>query len=112
VTTLIGAEGIAQEGTKALLIAENEIDLVQKAVALYTDAPMWKAQQDQGKYLITNSFSSAYFNAAFVLFLEPIMQDLSIHRQRHFMGQVLQHQSLYASKYLGRWLTLKAEFGA
>jgi O-antigen biosynthesis protein len=112
VTTLIGAEGIAQEGTKALLIAENEIDLVQKAVALYTDAPMWKAQQDQGKYLITNSFSSAYFNAAFVLFLEPIMQDLSIHRQRHFMGQVLQHQSLYASKYLGRWLTLKTEFGA
>ncbi len=39
--------------------------------------------------------------------LSAIKNDLDTHRKRHFMGQILQHQSLNATKYMGRWLTLK-----
>ena len=39
--------------------------------------------------------------------LSRVKRHLTSHRQTHFIGQILQHQSLQASKYLSKWIEEK-----
>ena len=63
--------------------------------------------QKQGIECVNAHFSATSYFTVLHKCLQAIKDDLSQHRQRYFMGQILQHQSLNASKYMGRWLTLK-----
>ena len=39
--------------------------------------------------------------------LDALKINLKLHRQSHFVGQILQHHSLQASKYLSKWIEEK-----
>ncbi|MDC0637194.1 glycosyltransferase family 4 protein [Flavobacteriaceae bacterium] len=108
-TTPIGAEGITNGQDQVPCIAETDHDMIQRAVALYQDHHLWQSQQVMGQELIKVSFNKAHFYEMFTAHMSLVAHDITAHRQRHFLGQVFQHQTLYASKYMGRWLTLKEQ---
>ena len=107
VCSSIGAEGLMLENIPELAPALKAEEFVAKAICLYSDQEFWVQAQRQGAFGINQNFSKARVYKDLNDDLWAIKNDLKAHRQRHFIGQILQHQSLNASKYMGRWLTLK-----
>ncbi len=107
VCSSIGAEGLMLENIPELAPALKAEEFVAKAICLYSDQELWVQVQKQGAYEINQNFSKARVFLSFNDELWAIKNDLKAHRHRYFMGQILQHQSLNASKHMGRWLTLK-----
>jgi len=95
------------ETTPELAPAQNADEFINKAIKLYTDEQYWQQAKIQGIECMKQHFSLGPSIARFNKDLLAIKNDLKAHRKRHFLGQILQHQSLNASKYMGRWLTLK-----
>lgn len=107
VSSNIGAEGLFLGAIESLSPAQNSEDFVEKATRLYADEHLWREAQIQGVTCMRQHFSLSEAFAHLQSCLLAIKNDLKAHRQRYFMGQILQHQSLNAVKYMGRWLTLK-----
>ena len=107
VSSTIGAEGLFTNTIPELEPAQNADEFINKAIKLYTDEQYWQQAKIQGIECMKQHFSLGPSIARFNKDLLAIKNDLKAHRKRHFMGQILQHQSLNASKYMGRWLTLK-----
>ncbi len=107
VTSNIGAEGLFLEDKPLIGAAQSADEFIAKAEQLYTDKAHWTQIQKQGIECVNAHFSATTYFTELQKCLQAIKDDLSLHRQRYFMGQILQHQSLNASKYMGRWLTLK-----
>ena len=107
VSSAIGAEGLMFENFSALTPARLAEEFIAKAFKLYSDQQHWVEAKEQGARCINQYFSLSQVFSNLNHDLWAIKKDLKAHRNRHFMGQILQHQSINASKYMGRWLTLK-----
>ncbi len=107
VSSAIGAEGLFIETIPELAPAKNADEFIVKSIRLYTDRQYWQQAKTQGFQCMKQHFSLTDTFTGFQENLRAIKNDLDTHRKRHFMGQILQHQSLNVTKYMGRWLTLK-----
>src|SRR5690554_2555696 len=107
ITTEIGAEGIGGELDFGGMIATSETDFVQAAVDLYSQEKLWRKAQENGFEIIRQRFQKHLFSNGFKNRIDFLIHNLEKHRQQNFMGQVLQHQSLQASKYLSKWIEAK-----
>lgn len=107
VSSAIGAEGLFIETISELAPAKSADEFIAKSIRLYKDKPYWQQAKTQGIRCMEQHFSLTHTFAGLQENLRAIKNDLDTHRKRHFMGQILQHQSLNATKYMGRWLTLK-----
>lgn len=107
ITTAIGAEGIFTATEIPSSLAHNTQSFIDKAIASYTDASLWQKQQQKGFDSIASTFQKERCIEAFVKRLNSIQNDLHTHRQQHFIGLILQHQSLQASKYMSKWIEEK-----
>ena len=107
VSSAIGAEGLFIETIPELAPAKNADEFIVKSIRLYTDRQYWQQAKTQGVQCMKQHFSLTDTFTGFQENLRAIKNDLDTHRKRHFMGQILQHQSLNVTKYMGRWLTLK-----
>jgi glycosyltransferase involved in cell wall biosynthesis len=107
VCSIIGAEGLMLDKSPSLAPVENSKEFINKAIRLYTDEEYWLEASEQGIQCIKQHFALCEVFSNLNEVLDNIKSELITHRKRHFMGQILQHQSLNATKYMGRWLTLK-----
>ncbi len=107
VTTPTGAEGMPKDLPWAGEIAATPETFAQKAVTLYHDAEKWQEKQQNGVVLLNKAFHKEQHTAHFFTVLESIQQELSAHRNRNFIGALLRHQSMAASKYMGKWIQEK-----
>ena len=107
VSSAIGAEGLFIETIPELAPAKNADEFIVKSIRLYTDRQYWQQAKTQGVQCMKQHFSLTDTFTGFQENLRAIKNDLDTHRKRYFMGQILQHQSLNVTKYMGRWLTLK-----
>ena len=83
------------------------MEFADAAVGLYTDAHVWKNAQAQGKTLINTLYSQNTLKKVFVDRLTEIQTEIAQHRLRNFMGSLLQHQSLHAATFMGKWIEEK-----
>ncbi len=107
ITTEIGGEGLNGELNFGGKITSSKEDFVTAAVEFYTRENLWSAAQKNGFEIIEHRFQKHIFSNGFKERIDFLVQNLEQHRQRNFMGQVLQHQSLQASKYLSKWIEAK-----
>ena len=107
VTTPIGAEGIA--GTLAFggQIKESISDIVDASIELFTSEEKWDKAQDKGIDIISDRFKSADIMIPFQKKVNELRASLGTHRKAHFIGQVFQHQTIQASKYMSKWIEQK-----
>lgn len=107
VTTSIGSEGLVGEFPFAGMI-EDEIDgFVKAAVLLISEKEPWLEAQHNGFRIVDNRFQKASFSKAFKQKIKKLRQNLSSHRTQNFIGQILQYQSLHATKYMSKWIEEK-----
>ena len=107
VTTSIGAEGMKSGIIDSDSIADTPEDFATLCVTIYTDKIKWEKNAKAGTTIIKQHFNGKVISKEFMTRLEHVKLNLTLHRQTHFMGQILQHHTLQASKYLSKWIEEK-----
>jgi hypothetical protein len=103
---------IASEGMFGNLEANGFItdeidDFVKSAIALYSNAPIWKDSQEKGFKVINKRFQRSLFEADFIQHIKDLQSILSAHRQGNFIGQMLQHHAMQSTKFMSKWIEEK-----
>lgn len=109
VTTTIGAESMAGALPWGGVVADNEGELMQLAVTLYTDKRTWQTAQQNGFAIVNNRYVLDLFNDDFKNTIESLINNLVAHRKSNFIGSLLQHHALASTKYMSRWIEEKSK---
>ena len=107
VTTSIGAEGMYGDLPMPGVIADTPERFAEHSVAIYSNKIKWQQNAQRGVEIIKERYNSKAISRDFMTRLDALKTNLKLHRQAHFIGQILQHQSLQASKYLSKWIEEK-----
>lgn len=107
VTTTLGAEGMHGILRWNGHIVNDPEEFANAAVHLYTQKENWTQAQQNGITLINMLYNKTSLATLFLKQVEQLQVNLKKHRQYNFMGSLLQHQSLAATKYLGQWIEEK-----
>ena len=107
VTTAMGAEGMHGNLEWNGAIATHESDFINHAIQLYTEENQWKTAQKKGYEIIEKRFKTSLFAADFMNKVYYLQENLNTHRNKNFLGQIVQHQSLQSTKYMSKWIEAK-----
>jgi len=107
VTTDIGAEGMTVNAEWSGAVANGARDFAERAVQLYQNKEAWKQAQKNGIDIVNIGFNEASLSKMLFTKLEGLSKNLESHRQNNFVGALLQHQSMAATKYMGKWIEEK-----
>lgn len=107
VTTSIGAEGM-HENLPWNGFIENDFEkFANKAIELYTYDILWKKSQQKGITIINTIYDKEKLAFSFVNKIKEIQENLETHRTQNFLGSLLQHQTLQATKFMSKWIEEK-----
>ena len=107
VTTSIGAEGMYGDLLAPGVIADTPEAFAELSVAMYSDKIKWQQNAQRGVEIVKARYNGKAIAKDFMTHLNALKINLKLHRQSHFVGQILQHHSLQASKYLSKWIEEK-----
>jgi len=107
VTTTVGAESMFGDLSWNGIIADNPDEIAKAAVELYTTEKLWKQSQLNGITIVKERFSKVLFEKKLLNFIEEVQGNLGKHRQKNFIGSILQHHLLASTKYMSRWIEEK-----
>ena len=107
VATEIGAEGMHNTLLWNGFIESDYSKFSEKAVQLYTDEKLWKASQKNGIEIINQIYDKERLGVLFINQIKEIQENLDQHRTHNFLGSLLQHQTLQATKYMSKWIEVK-----
>ena len=107
VTTSIGVEGMADNFPWNGFITNDFSEFALKASELYTNKLIWKKCQLNGIAIINSLYSKEKNALLFFNKIEEIQRNLENHRTANFLGSLLQHQTLQATKYMSKWIEEK-----
>jgi glycosyltransferase involved in cell wall biosynthesis len=107
VTTSIGVEGMADNFPWNGFITDDFSKFASKASELYTNKLIWKKCQLNGIAIINSLYSKEKNALLFFNKIEEIQRNLENHRTANFLGSLLQHQTLQATKYMSKWIEEK-----
>lgn len=103
---------IAAEGMFGNLKANGFVEdstevFAEKSVELYLNAETWISRQEHGFKVLNKRFSKIDFQSDFKSRISELLKDLQYHRQKNFIGNLLQHQMLQSTKYMSKWIEEK-----
>ena len=107
VTTKIGAEGMCDSFAWNGFVENNFSDFALISVTLYQNKNMWKNCQSKGIDIINHVYDKEKLGLPFIKKIKEIQEDLEQHRTQNFLGNLLQHQTLQATKYMSKWIEVK-----
>ena len=107
VTTAIGAQGMHGNLPFSGIVEDDPVAFANASVVLYSEEKNWLKYQEYGFQIIENRFRKDLFSEAFKKFINELQIDLKKHRNRNFIGQIMQHQTLQSTKYLSKWIAEK-----
>jgi len=107
VTTTIGVEGMAGDFPWNGFVADDFSNFALKSAELYINKPVWEQAQLNGVDIINSIYSKEKNALLFFNKIEEIQQDLEKHRSANFLGSLLQHQTLQATRYMSKWIEEK-----
>ncbi|WP_147676086.1 glycosyltransferase [Algibacter pacificus] len=107
VTSTVGAEGMFGDYEPNGFIEDDASCFANKAVQLYKNEWFWTEKQQYGFAVINNRFNSGKHQKVFLSRIKSIVENLFMHRQNNFMGQMLQHHSMQSTKFMSRWIEEK-----
>ena len=106
VTTSIGAEGMY--GTEESIFCKEEVsDFVAYAVHLHSEETTWSRSQSMGNKILKERYSRNQFASKFKTVLKSLHLSLDQHRKQNFVSQILQHQTMQATKFMSKWIEEK-----
>ena len=107
ITTAIGAEGMHGQLPWNGIIAHDFEEFSHQAVALSQDKNSWEQAQQNGVAIVNTVYDKSKLGMAFIQKITEIQQELDTHRAQNFLGSVLRHQTLQATKFMSKWIAVK-----
>ncbi|WP_417785380.1 glycosyltransferase [Tenacibaculum sp.] len=107
VTTSIGAEGMHADLPWNGFIEDDFEKFAKKAIELYTYDILWKKSQQKGIEVINSLYDKEMLEIPFMKRVRKIQENLDVHRTQNFLGSLLQHQTLQATKFMSKWIEEK-----
>ncbi len=107
VTTSIGVEGMYDGKAWSGAVTKSNENFISQTVELYQNRERWGEAQKNGTEIINSFYNIEKLIPRLREKITTLRRSLNTHRQANFLGGMLQHQSLYASKYMGLWITEK-----
>ena len=88
-------------------VKDNFNQFSEKAIELYSDKKVWKQSQKKGIEIINQIYDKEKLEAPFINQILQIQQHVETHRTQNFLGSLLQHQTLQATKFMSKWIEEK-----
>ncbi len=107
ITTSIGAEGMHGKFNWAGFIENDFSDFAFMASQIYKSKTIWKNAQETGVDIINYIYDKEKLSPIFINKIQEIQQNLEEHRVQNFLGNLLQHQTLQAKKFMSKWIEAK-----
>lgn len=107
VTTTIGAEGMCGNFPWSGFIEDNFSNFALIATQLYISKSLWENAQQTGVEIINHMYDKEKLGAPFINQIIEIQNNLEQHRTQNFLGSMLQHQTLQATKFMSKWIEAK-----
>lgn len=104
-TTSVGAEAMKGSLDWNGFIEDDLEVFVERAAELYEDKTAWLSAQQNGVRIINERYSELQFADDFISIVENL--NLSTHRQKNFIGQILNHHITQSTKYMSLWIEEK-----
>lgn len=109
ITSSIGAEGMQNESEWPGSISDDPNEFAKHLLDVYSNESEWNLASKRTKKLLVENFSKKDYAKYFVERISSLQSNLSEHRKRFFMGQVLQHQLVNAQKFMSLWIEAKTK---
>lgn len=106
VSTSVGVEGIIENDNQDFICDTSE-DFIKHSVDLYQDKSVWESQQAFGFEVLKTQFLKTEFENKFKERLASLSEDLKLHRQGNFIGELLQHHTMQSTKFMSKWIEAK-----
>lgn len=103
----IAAEGMFGDHIDEFSISDDPEVFASQASQLYTNKEQWNQQQQLGLQVLKNRFAFKEHEKVLLDRLTQLHTNLQSLRRQNTFGQVLQHQSLLAHRYLSKWIEEK-----
>jgi glycosyltransferase involved in cell wall biosynthesis len=107
VTTSIGAEGMSENQFWNGFVADDFSKFTEAAIELYQNKSVWEKAQSKGVEIINDIYDKEKLVLPFINQIMEIQNNLKEHRTQNFLGSLLQHQTLQATKYMSKWIEEK-----
>ena len=104
ISTSVGVEGMTKRRWPGI-ITDDADAFANAAVTLYQNEKLWKDAQKLGISIINEEYEKEELTTNFFTHLEDIK--LGKHRAKNRIGSLLWHQSMTATKYMGKWIEEK-----
>jgi len=107
ITTSIGAESMFGELPWNGFITDSIEGFTEKATQLYSDENIWLEAQNNGRNIINQRYDRNLYEENFIQQIVRVQKTLEIQRQQNFIGSILQHNTMNATKYMSKWIQEK-----
>jgi len=107
VTTTVGAEAMSGGMDWNGVIEDDPETFAQRAAILYQEKNQWLKAQQHGINILNQRYGKAIFANLFLQQIQALASNLTPHRNRNFIGQVLQHHTTNSTKYMSLWIEEK-----
>ena len=107
VTTSIGAEGMGEDVYWNGFVEDHFSNFSKMAVMLYTEKNTWAMAQKNGIGIVNRIYDKQKLAKPLIKRIYTLQEHLETHRTQNFMGSLLQHQTLQATKYMSKWIEIK-----
>jgi glycosyltransferase involved in cell wall biosynthesis len=104
VTSSIGAESMAGTFDWNGFVKDNPNEFVDAVVQLYEDENLWKQSQENGFVILDKRYKKSLFEKDFIAEINSLLENLKQHRNKNFIGSILQHHLLSSTKYMSKWI--------
>ena len=74
---------------------------------MYISKSLWENAQQTGVEIINHMYDKEKLGAPFINQIIEIQNNLEQHRTQNFLGSMLQHQTLQATKFMSKWIEAK-----
>lgn len=108
VTTAIGAESMHGDLPWPGCIANTTDEFVDAAVQLYTDEKKWQTAQAYAKPVLETCYNGVLLAQALIEKIQYLSLHLEEHRQKNFIGAMLNHHSHKSTEFMSRWIEVKS----
>lgn len=106
VTTAIGAESMVKSEWSGF-IEDDMTQFIERCVQLYMQGELWLDKQKIGFSLFNTYFADESYSIRFIQRIKDDLSQVAHLRRKNFIGEILQHQQLHATKYMSMWIEEK-----
>lgn len=107
ITTAIGAESMSENIPWNGEICNDSENFALSAIKLYQNKQLWLQSQRNGIEIINKCYSKIKFSKKLIRKIDKTLNNIEIHRQRNFIGSILQYHTLKSTKYMAKWIEEK-----